>query len=291
MQLNISKEESCSYFNNELWRSTINDFCQKIFEQDGLKIHGICPWGFEVFNNTNFLKKNIRRYFCYFGLENNQENIDYIESSKNLSLDFHQFVKHRHPDWGDNIVCLLSNEHVTKINHDDYECKSDDKLLSFFLKPSQNILNDYCKYAICSLAALKNKTGEVKEYQTSIVFRWRAFQLYLMAETLYAPYSTPLNKVEQRIFKSIVFFTDNQVQPFYSTSESEHEITEFEIFLFDSFIFPRVETIAESIRSEDNRLVTQKCFHTDSELSMNISEDIYNSVFNKIYNTYNNFFI
>lgn len=212
----IIKSSSSKYFNNRMWREIINQFSSKIESETGIKTYGICPWGFEIFRNKVFLQKNIRRYFCYFGILNPVDDNELFQISNFVADNFLSFISERQPELSDDIVCLLSQERVRLLKDKTYQCKTNDKLLSVFVYKTEDILNDYCNYIICSLDALNSRKGEARDYKTSILFRWRLFQLYLILEELFSDYCRSLDNIEKRMKKSIINFTNNLIQPFFT---------------------------------------------------------------------------
>ncbi|MYM58050.1 hypothetical protein GTG28_02335 [Vibrio sp. OCN044] len=280
------------YFNNNIWRKNIDDFCDLISIKYGKNFKGICPWGFEVFNDTNFLKKNIRRYFCYFSVDDmSMSDYELNEMSKKINFEFYEYIKSKYSLWAQNIVCLLSNESVHKLQPDDYVCGSQDKLLSVTLRKSDNILDSYADYIICSLSSLNNLIGEVRTYKENMVFRWRTYQLYLIIEEVFKDFIPRLSKFEERLVKVAITFTDNAIQPFYSIDDSCHPIEKVETALFEDFIFKRVKIIADAIKSSDGNVVNASCFHTTDELSLDIDNEIYEYAVKLIRDTYRGFMI
>ncbi|MCL9780000.1 hypothetical protein M9194_00970 [Vibrio sp. S4M6] len=281
-----------TYFNNHMWRETINEFCNIISIKYGKKFEGICPWGFEVFNDINFLKKNIRRYFCYFSVDDMLMNDSEInEMSERINFEFYEYIKSTHQLWARNIVCLLSNERVHKLQSDDYSCENRDKLLSVTLRKSESILDSYAKYIICSLSSINNVIGEARTYRENMVFRWRTYQLYLIVEKIFKAFTPELSKFEERLVRVAITFTDNAIQPFYTVDDSCHPIETVEVALFEEFIFKRVKIIADAIKSSDGNVVRASCFHTTDTLTLDIDKQIYDHAVQLVRDTYEGFVV
>ncbi|AUI85679.1 hypothetical protein BS333_04420 [Vibrio azureus] len=280
------------YFDNKKWRETLDDFCQIINKKYNKKFEAICPWGFEVYEDIGFLTKNIRRYFCYFGVDDQSltdEEVNYL--STKVNFDLYEHIKLKHPLWFESIVCLLSNEKVHKLREDDYICFENEKLLSVTLKKTNNILDSYAKYLVCSLSSLLNTIGESRTYKESMVFRWRTYQLYLILEQIFSKYTPELTHFEKRLIKVATIFQDNAIQPFYNFDESENIIEDVENTLFDSFILKRAKVIHDSIISKEGNIIYSPCFHTNDSLSLDIEPQVYTDVMCLIKKSYNGFFI
>lgn len=287
----VLQEKIERLFDNAKWRTFIDCFCKQWSKKNNIQIHGICAWGFEVFENNAFLAKNIRRYFCYFGGQNlgSKQNVDRI--SANICQEFLRFIRQQEPRWAEGIVCLLSQEKATLLKEPDYQCKATDKLLSAYLAETDDILAEYSDYIIASIASFIFKIGEVKTYETDIVFRWRVFQLYLILEHLFGHYTAPLSDIELRMKMAAIHFNDNQVAPFYQNMDEQNSISEYESFILNNFVFKRMEMIFEKITQGDTFKLKQRCFHTGDELTLNINQEVYLLAKQQIETSYKRFYI
>lgn len=287
----VLQERVERFFDNTQWRMLIDRFCKQWSKKNNIPIHGICAWGFEVFENNAFLAKNIRRYFCYFGGKGlgSVQNINKL--SANICQEFFKFIRHQELRWTEDIVCLLSQEKVTLLKEDGYRCKATDKLLSTYLTEADDVLEEYSNYIIASIASFKYTIGEVRTYKTNIVFRWRVFQLYLILEHLFGHYAGPLSDIELRMKMATIHFNDNQVAPFYQDMKEQNTISEYESFILNHFVFKRMALIFEKITQGDTFRLEQMCFHTGDLLTLDINQQLYLAAKKQIENSYKNFYI
>ena len=190
---------------------------------NNVELEVIFPWGFEVFKKDIFLYKNLRRFYCYFGIKSNQsgKSIQTIESEllRNIYIEIRKFDKQFYED----ITVLLQSEEAILLKNKDYQCKERDKALIVIVRESQDILQDYSKYVLSTIWQILYKQAEVEKHDIFLIKRWRFFQLYLMLESIFSGYLSPLSREDDKLKKSITFLTDNQIWIFYRPDLAESE--------------------------------------------------------------------
>ena len=70
-----------------------------------------------------------------------------------------------------------------------------------------------------------NQDQEIASKHKGVILikRWRFFQLYLMLESIFSGYLSPLSREDDKLKKSITFLTDNQIWIFYRPDLAESE--------------------------------------------------------------------
>ena len=125
----------------------------------------IAPWGFELFGDRAFLAKNIRRYYCYFGIKDKKQH-----SLFELQTHILNIILDNLPDFDEKfsrqIIALLRGEKVSLLKANDYSVQPDDKALIVLVKESDDILTDYAKYIIGSVWSVTDGVGDTSQYQS-----------------------------------------------------------------------------------------------------------------------------
>lgn len=277
-------------FNRFDWNTFLKKTVKSIESKYDIEIDIIIPWGFEIFNNIMFLKRNIRRYYCYFGLKSgyhpNKQNL-----AQEITMEIYNQLKIVSPHFYNKITLLILEEVPVLLRELNYSCAEGDCLLSISLRDSNNILLDYSKYIIGTVDLMLNGYGEVQDYKEKLLSRWRFFQLYLIQEELFGHLCPSSQFNLQQLKLDILKLAHNHIWPFYNLEKSYVKVSDHELFLIDEFIIPRIKQIKAAMTKGYGEIVREKIkgFHSDDILNIEISADIYKIALEKLQLTYKNF--
>lgn len=275
-------------FNNQEWRTLLNETCQAIdTEKVGLTV--ISPWGFEVTNDKIFLSKQLRRFYCYIGIPKvSTKKPDEVANA--FTNELFKRLK-AYPEFYQQVVIKIVQEHLYKLKPNDYHCLTTDKLIDIQARVvKNNILDDYADYLVATLDSVANAKGECKNYQTNKMWRARAYQLYIMEEFLYGDLLMSMNDRQIQLMDAVYSRIDNQINQFYYDQEMHVGLEKEEATIFNELIFPRMKQAIEKVEKADD-LVTVKidAYHHSDDLVININADIYQQVHDKVTKSYLNF--
>lgn len=292
-QLYIKKNISSGYlFNNSLWRSFLNKIClnvSKKFSVNDLEV--ISPFGFEIFEDTQYLKKNLRRFYCYIGIPHKHINIDSKEVAKIFGDELCKYLHYYHSKFFNSIVLKIEQDKFIKICNDNYLCKDEDKLIDIQCRYIRStILNDYADYVICTLNAINERKDEPREFSCNKRFRVRTYQLYLMLECIFKIIMPRMSADETKLYNMVFSRVDNSVCIFFDNKKLYIPANEMDINIMNDLIAPRITIMNDIVKNSNDCFQLQaRSYHVNDQLQLTICKKIYNFAVNKIVNTYFNF--
>lgn len=188
------------------------------------------------------------------------------------------------------IAILVLQETFIMCHKNNYQCSPSDKLIDIQTKIiSNNILDDYAHYIICTIDSIFSKKDEPAHFLKNKRHRLRTYQLYIMLEKIFG-YLLPIMTVFQsENFFSLFKLIDNSIQMFYTPSELFIDASDYELHIFDTLIRPRVEAMRAAISvPKESGLIKLQCdaYHVPGKLELIINKNIYKKALNKIKSTY-----
>ena len=277
-------------FSRAKWLEFLNEQISKVAKKYNTQFELIVPWGFEIFEDDNFLMKNIRRYYCYIGVKAGVvEPIQYLE--KEILEVILTELKVTDESFYDQFVAVLLGENVSLLKEKNHECRNNDKALVLVLRHSNNILEDYADYIIGTIWGITNEVGEVNNYRNFLVPRWRLYQLYLMHESIFGYLLPPIPDHLVKLSRSAGLLTDNQVWPFFNRMKSIVAPDPWESYALDQLILPRMLQLQTLLEDMDGDKVIKDVdsFHIPQKLKINMPFEIYDNARKHICESYLNF--
>lgn len=288
----LSKNYNKNYepFPNKDWRNFLSEICKKV-DKNQLGLQVISPFGFEVFEDKNFLCKSIKRLYCYIGVPSQTVSTCHpFEISKSFSeqlmLSINEIGIH-----SSDVVMLAIQDKFLLLREKNYRCSNTDKLIDIQTRiVSDDILHDYANYIICTIDSICSKKEEPEHFIENKRHRSRTYQLYVMLEQIFGYLLPKMNSSERSSFSNLFNFIDNSLQMFYADSELFIPASNVEINLLNSLITPRVQLIKKSLQGNSGELIRLQCdaYHVEGKLELMINKNIYDNAVVKIKSTYLN---
>ncbi len=278
-------------FNIAYWGGFLIEMTKKVEDKYHIELDVIFPWGFEILNDEEFLKRNLRRFFCYFGLRNNlPDGIDKNKLAQEIGAMIIKHLQIIDYEFYNKIVILFAQEQACLLREEYYTCGLEDCLLAIIVRESQDIFLDYSKYIIGTIDGILNNKGETVGYKDNLIARWRLFQLYIILEELFS-YLLNNDHVINQLQNKIVKLAKNHIYPLYHRDKLLVRATSLELKLINELILPRLKLIYSAIQNGTGANIHDniKCFHSDDILNINISSDIYEIALDKLKSTYEYF--
>lgn len=287
----LSKNYNYEPFPNKDWRNFLSKICKKI-DKNQLGLQIISPFGFEVFEDKNFLCKSIKRLYCYIGVSSQTASTcNPFEISKSFSEELMHSIS-KIGIYPSDVVMLAIQDKFFLLRDKDYRCSNTDKLIDIQTRIiSHDILHDYANYIICTIDSICSKKEEPEHFIENKRHRSRTYQLYVMLEQIFG-YLLPAMSVSERLsFSNLFKFIDNSIQMFYTDSELYIPASNVEINLLNYLITPRVQLIRENIQNNLGESMRLECdaYHVEGKLELTIDKNIYEKALNKITSTYLNY--
>lgn len=288
----ICKESDIS-FCNKSWRDLLQNVCQRI-DKNNIGLQVISPFGFELLEDKKFLRRSIKRLYCYIGVPLNAKfDCDLYAISKIFSeqlLSSIYKIGLRKSD----IAILVLQEKFNFFRADNYQCSSTDKLIDIQTRViSGGILCDYANYIICAVDSICSKKEEPEHFFENKRHRCRTYQLYVMLEKIFGYLLSPMTVFQTEKFLSLFRLIDNSIQMFYTPSKLFIPAEKYEQHILSSLIHPRVQLMRQAIRSSSklDELMNLRCeaYHVPGRVEVEINKNIYKSAVEKISTTYLNY--
>lgn len=279
-------------FNNKLWREILCGIAKKASNRFNMLIECISPFGFEVLMDKDFLSRNLRRFYCYIGID-----LSVSEKDKTAIMEyFYHEIMHeisiKYSSFFSSVVLVITGATFIYFKDKTYECAPTDKLIDIQLRTvKKNILEDYSNYIITSLEGLMNEKGETRGYKGNVRNRWRFYQLYIIQEQLYKEYVPQMSPSEQSLFNSIFKITSNMINIFFENRFADGRMALHEAEIFECLIMPRLKLIYKAISSDEENLISTEstAYHYNDKLSITMDKKIYTDTMLKIQDTYINY--
>ncbi|MBP9742834.1 MAG: hypothetical protein KBD37_05700 [Burkholderiales bacterium] len=279
-------------FNRLNWINFIEGIAHNFSLRLGIKLDVIIPWGFEVLNNSSYLTKNLKRFYCYFGVSpNNLQQIDKNQLEYDIGMEIINKLKEIDIQFYNRIVGLLVEENPSLFHDSNYKCKIMDCLIVVIVRGSNDILYDYANYIIGTIDGIMRNIGEVANYRSLLVPRWRLFQLYIIHEALFGYLLPNLSQHMQNLKTQIVHYARNDIWPFYNPQAAMVLAEGDELKFIDDLVLPRIFEIQQAIKNGQGEIIKIKAqsFHYEMPLYIEMSKDIYTNAVKKIISTYRRF--
>ncbi len=276
-------------FDNYTWREIINKVCH-LTDTAKIGIEAISPFGFEELDKK-YLKKQLRRYYCYVGIPNE------VDCDLNIIAQrYRNNLLHCIAESGifaiDDIVIITENQSFLKLKPDYYDCRYTDKLIDIQVRHvKKSILDDYAEYLMASLAAHLLNIGEASEYATNQVRRRRYYQLYIIQEKLFGRYTQPMTDSEKKDYEALFCRANNALQLFFNPELLYAPPDTEEMRIIQETIKPRVQKMHTAIRGNGKNIIkiSSNVYHCPGEICLELERDIYDQVYQQINNNYLNF--
>ena len=292
ISIDLVTRHNYDYFCNALWRKYISDLCKQI-DIDNSNLEIISPFGFELLEDTLYLTKALRRFYCYIGLPNNKiHNFTASEISNRFSEALMSTIE-KFGIKKTDIAIVVNQDKFNYFHDESYRCNSSDKLIDIQTRVVESdILTDYANYIICSIDSIVAKKDEPQHYFENKRHRSRTCQLYIMLEKIFGYLLPKLTVTQEIFFKEIFKLIDNNIQMFYSPTELHTCASNFEMDILHELINPRIMLMYQECQlSGKGELIKVKCnaYHVKGKLELVLSKSIYEKAVSKIKNTYLNF--
>lgn len=279
-------------FNNILWRRLLSNTLNEI-ATNSEAVDVICPFGFEVTNNKDFLSLTLRRFYCYIGISQKSLYPENIESkfAEALLRKLEKLNSQMYKDIVSVVTAIDDQLHVlVQCRPADYTCQPNDKVICLEVRTvKSNILEDYADYIFTCLDAVYARKAEFKTYASNKMARCRLYQVYIMLENLFAAYLPPLSALDKKYYRNIFSLLDNKIQDLYTNvgmTPLTHKEQEIIIELIDKRVKQMIDTITTSKNNSNAITITTRSFHSKDQLELTVPADLYHTIKNKIINTY-----
>lgn len=148
----------------------------------------ITPFGFEILPHDNFRHRRLRRFYCYFGIRQ-EEAVDTAELEGRFLWGLLNRLFVVDPPMAQQVVVLAarSGRHWL-LRASDYTSTPNDILIVAEVRRLCNgdLLEDYAKYLACSVTGVAlGSLPEVERLPRRRMARTRIFQLYLLWEAMF----------------------------------------------------------------------------------------------------------
>ncbi|HSW94068.1 MAG TPA: hypothetical protein VLJ15_06935 [Gammaproteobacteria bacterium] len=249
----------------------------------------ISPFGFEPLEDKTFLSKNIRRYYCYLGIKQNEPMPPSMIASvfrKKLFEILATFDK----KVLDHFILIIEQDHFIQLKNEGYECQAHDKAIDIQCRyVTHGILDDYANYIIGSLDSLLKKKSDCADFIYNKRHRNRIYQLYLMLETLFNHLTPSFSDKEKDIYKRIPRLVNNRIDIFFNEKLLAEPATPEESCIYYDLITPRILMIEKVIKNKnenENMRLTCGAYHIQGDLEVTIDKNVYEEAKSKIIRTY-----
>lgn len=277
-------------FDNRWWRELTENVGNKVSKLHGLKVKVITPFGFEVTENKTYLFKNLRKFYCYLGVEKSYQNKRELVTKDYKQLLFKD-LKVENPVFFADVIVAIENDRLEKLRPNNYVPKQQDKLIDIqFRAVEKSILLDYADYIIANLSGLANLQGESAKYYANAVHRSRTLQLYVMQECLFGNLIEPMKLAEKVLFGETFKYIHNMLRIYATEKPAEIEATVEEKLIYEELIVNRVRLMIKAV-NQNNEKTTINCvdYHAYRPLNLLIDTVAYDNAVDKIARTYSNF--
>ncbi|MFN7096253.1 MAG: hypothetical protein ACK4PR_01640 [Gammaproteobacteria bacterium] len=279
------------HFNNQLWRDILAHTASLLSEELNIKIEVISPFGFEVTQNPHFLTTQLRRFYCYIGMEKySTYNKEFVATRFYEHL--FDYLSVLNTAFLDNIAIVIFNQHIHLLNDHQYHCQPQDCLIDIQVREiNHDIITDYGNYLIASLAGLYEHKIESMYFYEDIRYRWRTYQLFVIHEHLFGHLLPPMTEEHSRQFKRLFSFVSNSINIFYHSAGLHTFANSEEIALYRNLIQPRITSMIHAIRADDKDNITLSipAYHFDDVLTIEIDHLLYEKTLDFIKNSYQQF--
>ena len=281
-------------FNIDLWRQILNDTASTIGGTE-LYLEVITPFGFEVTHDNSFLKRHLKRFYCYIGSANTfQQPSDELVTA--FFNELYSQIKTIDPQFASEIILFIieSDSHFKlSLKHSNYRPKWNDKVISFEHRLyEQDLLTDYSDYLIATLWGFQDKTlPELSRFNESESVRCRLFQLYLILECLFGSSVKSMSTLEKEIYQRIHSMKSVSLDYYFTGKTIQHPSEEAE----QSFdvINSRLQQIFEQVKpntgSHEVVRKSVKSYNSKAMLHFDIDFELYNKTVNTIKESYRSF--
>lgn len=172
-------------FDVSLWRKLVAESANGAFGGSGTPT-SIAPFGFEVFRDSDFVHRRLRRFYCYISVGAMADSVR-REAEERFVLDLAEKIKRADAGLGGRLAVLAvrSGRHWL-LRDRPYTCLSDDVLLVAEARPDVDDIHvDYANYLLGAIGGLAAGTlPEHDRVEYRAMARTRIFQLFLIWERL-----------------------------------------------------------------------------------------------------------
>lgn len=274
-------------FNNLLWRQLLAAVCNEM--KNICEIEVISPFGFEPLEDKTFLSKNIRRYYCYLGIKQNESMLPSTIASLFRKKLF-EMLAINDIKILEQFILIIEQDHFIQLQNEGYECQIQDKAIDIQCRyVTHGILDDYANYIIGSLDSLSGKKSDCADFIYNKRHRNRIYQLYLILETLFNHLAPPFLDKEKEIYKKIPHLVDNRIDIFFNKKILSEPATFEESCIYYDLIIPRILMIEKAVKNKEeseNMQLTCEAYHIQDNLKITIDRNVYEKAKNKLIRTY-----
>ena len=267
------------------WRTMLNTVANQMPLRDCQVIN---PFGFEIIENITFLKKNLNRFYIYFG--NNSE----LEKNIEFEYQFYEILLRNIKSQNENLynrigVVVFENDERKILLKNNF----DDELILFNIEHrvfKQNLLLDYAEYiASCLEQFYFGTLPELERFSQKKRVRNRVYQLYLILE--YATEYLNIEHTEKEIYvlKSLHTLYKPQIKHYFEDVILEKSTFEDTFFL--QTILKRCEKIYTKayLNAQQFKPVSIKSYNSNHKINTEIPKLYYENITGKIIETYTNY--
>ena len=286
-----TSKENLGEFSHEKWRLILKSLDQAMRQRyEAISIIG--PFGFEPMWLASEAPRNIKRLYIYSNLP---DGLDKDQLAGEIQFEALKLIKKIYPAILDDLVILIKNEEFNFLHNESYVCKPTDKLLDIQIRETTDpIILDYAEYLILVHQSILESNGESQNYQTSLRYRSRTLQLYLIQEALYKNYLPSLEMTYESLTKLICQYITNSIQIFFKAAENDAvHITEEEEEIFKKFVIKRSRLIESYLsNNHSNTILCKRSSYHDASGKIhlvNLPIKVHNELVKKVALTYEYF--
>jgi len=268
-------------FNIENWRLILKEVGKRMPISN---CQTLVPFGFEVTNDKSFLKKNLNRFYCYFGNDSEKEsNLRLEEIFKDILLEE---IERNDKVFFQKISIIVFQEDKRKtlllqeVSENNLMINIEQRIINC------SLIEDYSRYIACCLFEIEKKIlPEFLRFDKNNNVRNRFYQLYLILEYSTQYLKLPFTTEEQNMFNSVHKLNKNPITHYHTgetdlppTSEDKEKL---------KLILSRIHKLYELILLDANyREITIKAYNNNHVLRHDVPNDYYQNVVNYISKTY-----
>lgn len=270
------------------WRQVIR-LTEREIQKRYPNITLIGPFGFELLGTTIPKPHTVRRLYIYAHTPMSINRMYLAEQIQAIALNNIRII---YPEITDDFVMFCMNEDVKYTQPFRYACKPTDKLLDIQIRyEGTDILSNYANYTMLLHQSILQGVGESQDYQHSLKFRSRMFQLFLIQEALYKDLLSPLNIDYTSLIKQTKRFVKNSIQILLNSNfDTFEKMTRDEEKIIKQYVIPRsqaiVDLLKQSCMQDDIINLNMTAYHVPAKLQGSIGKQLHNQLKQKVIKTY-----
>jgi hypothetical protein len=256
-------------------------------------LEAICPFGFELTQDAQFLRRQLKRFFLYIGSPGT-----FNRASDDIALTFFDHLFHNilniDPRFADQIAVLVidRDSHFKRLlKPQGYQPQPQDKVFTIEHRVySADLLTDYADFLISTLFELTHRTlPQLARFDSSENIRRRVFQLYIACEYIFGHFAPPPGDADEAARDEIYRLNTARIGHYFAATQSTAP-TDREVEILD-IVLKRVDLIYSLVASHKAHLITRqvKSYNSDEMFTFSMDVSIYKQSVDLIRSRYLNY--